>query len=170
MKKKKMPWPIGAAVLLLCLVLLSTSLLSGLMARFVTRADGNDGARIASFLPSVEGAEDAVTIIANSQSEYVIKIKNQGETTVRYSAVVEFSGEHPEADAEKFDEGTEEEPKLTFTGELAPGEEKDETVTLDMAAYFEKMDDKWDTVSNEDVSGEAGEVPFAVRVTFTQLD
>lgn len=170
MKKKRMPNPLGVALILLCLVMFSTVLISGLQARFVTRASGTDSARLASFAPKMEASPDAVTIAANSQSEYVITIRNKGETAVRYTAVVEFSGEDPEAESEKFDEGTEDAPKLSFTGELGPSEVAEETLTLDMSEYFDQMEDKWDTLSNKDVSGESGEIPFAVFVTFTQLD
>lgn len=170
MKTKKMPKPLGVAAILLCLVLISAVFASGLRARFRSQASAKDAARAAAFSPAAEGGTEAVTITATGQAEYVITVRNLGETAVRYNAVVDFSGEDPDKDAEKFDEGTEEAPKLTFTGELGPGEEAEEKVTLDMVGYFDTLDDKWDTVSNDDISGEAGDVPFAVLVTFTQID
>lgn len=114
-----------------------------------------------------------MTIIANGTDDsgkavYTVKVKNDSETAVSYEAKVIFP-EDPtthETDESKF---VNDNDQLTFTGYLAPKEEKDETLTFDMSAYFD-TNDKYSTFSNDDISGESGKAPFDVSVKFTQAD
>ena len=176
MKKKSRP-PIAAiaAAALLCLVLVSMSMASGMFARYTTKAESpedDSAAKAAAFKVSAEApTENPVTIIAdgtddNGKAVYTVKVKNDSEVAVRYEAVVNFTGEKATENAEKFDNT---DGQLSFTGELAPAEEKDETLTLDMSAYFEE-NDKYNTYSNDDISGSKGKAPFEVDVKFTQID
>ncbi len=170
MKRKIKISQLGVAAILLCLVLVSAHFVSGLQARFITMTDGSDTGHTAAFLPSAEAADDAVTIEANGKAEYIITIRNEGETAVFYEAVVKFTGEDEETSGGRFDSGTEEEQKLSFTGVLPPNSDTEKSITLDMTEYFDGMDNKWSTLSNDDISGEAGTLPFTVVVTFTQSD
>lgn len=164
-----------AVAALLCLVLVSMSMTSGMFARYIAKAGSSDddsAASVAAFAVSAEApTEDPVTIIAdgtdeNGKAVYTVKVKNDSEVAVRYEAVVEFTGEQATENAEKFDDSDD---KLTFTGELAPKEEKEEQLTLDMSAYFDS-NDKYATFSNDDISGNKGKAPFEVNVKFTQIN
>lgn len=166
--KRRIPIPVLAGVAVLLLTLISAHFASGMFARFSVSAAGEGEARVASFSPAVDFPTDSpVTIINNGtddfgSTEYLVKVKNSGETAVRYEAVVTFTGE----DAAKFDDD-----KLTFSGDLAPEEEAEHTLTLDMSAYFAtQVNDKYSTFRNDDISGNKGEAPFEVSVSFTQID
>lgn len=165
---KRPPIAIIAAVALLCLVLVSAHFTSGMFARYTVNASSEGEARVASFDVSAEAmTESPVAIIANGtdengKSEYTVTIKNHSETAVRFEAAVVFNDE----DKAKFDDS---DGKLTFSGDLAPNGEAEKTITLDMSAYFEE-NDKYSTFSNDDISGNQGQAPFEVLVTFTQID
>ncbi|MBQ3331776.1 MAG: hypothetical protein IJG87_11440 [Ruminococcus sp.] len=173
--KSKPPIAVIAAAALLCLVMVSMSMASGMFARYTVKAsspDDDSDARTAAFAVSAEApTESPVTIIPdgtddNGKAVYTVRVKNDSEVAVRYEAVVNFTGEHAAENKEKFDNSDD---QLTFTGELAPMEEKDETLTLDMSAYFDE-NDRYATFSNDDISGSKGKAPFEVNVKFTQID
>ena len=83
MKAAKKPnLALMAAGVLLCLVLISSHFTSGLYARFITRAQGSDHARIASFRVDAE--------MESQDSKYTIKLKNDSETAVSYSLTVKL--------------------------------------------------------------------------------
>lgn len=172
--KTRPPFIMIAAAVLLCLVLVSASLTSGMFARYTARANNPEddlAARTAGFNASAEAPTDPVTIIANGtdengKAEYLVKVKNDSETAVKYEAKVVFP-EDPTthvSDADKFDND-----QLTFTGTLDPKEEKEETLTFDMSAYFQ-TNDKYNTFRNDDMSGNKGKAPFDVDVKFTQIN
>ena len=174
--KRRPPIAVYAAAALLCLVLVSMSMTSGVFARYTAKAENPEDdstAQVAAFAVSVEEPteNDPVTIIAdgtddNGKAVYTVKVKNDSEVAVRYSAVVEFTGEKATENAEKFDDSDD---QLTFTGDLAPKAEAQEQITLDMSAYFE-TNDKYNTYSNDDISGDKGKAPFEVHVTFDQIN
>ena len=169
--KSKPPVAAIAAAALLCLVLISMHMTAGMFARYTVKAEGpeDSSARVAAYNASAEApTEGPVTIIANGTDEngiatYALKLKNDSEAAVRYDAEVNFNNEDDRA---KFDG---DDGKLTFSGNLAPNEVTEETVTFDMSEYFKK-NDKWNTFGNDDISGESGIVPFEVDVKFTQID
>ena len=164
--KRRTPVSVILAAVTLCLVLVSAHFASGMFARYIVQANGEDEARIAEFDVSAQApTENPITIIANGtddsgKAEYTVKVKNNSETPVRYEAAVIFDHEE---DADKFD------GDLTFSGNLAPDEEDEKTLVLDMSAYFE-TNDKYSTFSNDDMSGNKGKAPFDVTVKFTQID
>lgn len=175
--KSRPPIVVIAAAALLCLVLVSMSMTSGVFARYTAKAENpeeDSAAQVAAFAVSVEEpteSQNPVTIIAdgtddNGKAVYTVKVKNDSEVAVQYEAVVNFTGEKATENAEKFDNTDD---QLTFTGYLAPTEAKEETLTLDMSAYFEE-NDKYNTYSNDDISGDKGKAPFEVNVKFTQVD
>lgn len=147
-KRKGMPTVLSAALVLLCLVLVTAHFTTGMYARYTTRSKGDDTGRIASFKVSATSDQTGtpIELTASARSgEYKLMVTNPGETAVRYKAEVKFASAD---DAAKFDTV---EP---LTGTLAPGGEKAETLTLKMS---------------ESVTGD-GTVPFTVVVTFTQID
>lgn len=180
MKQKSKP-PIAAiaAAALLCLVVVSMHMTSGMFARYISKAENpedDSAAQVAAFKVSAEEATESqnpITIIANGTDDngkavYTVKVKNDGDTAVKYEAKVVFP-EDPtthETDESKF---VNDNDQLTFTGYLAPTEAKEETLTLDMSAFFEE-NDKYNTYSNDDISGDKGKAPFEVNVKFTQVD
>lgn len=169
------PIALVLATALLCLVLISASIASRMFARYIAKADLPDNpARTAAFEVSAQAPADSpVTIVANGMDDsgkavFTVTVKNNSETAVEYEAQVVFP-EDPtthESDADKFADDNE---QLSFTGYLAPQESKDETLTLDMSAYFD-TNDKYATFRNDDMSGESGKIPFDVNVKFTQVN
>lgn len=82
--------PMSIASILLCLVLLSSYLVSGLYARYTTRASGSDSARIAKFVIDSDSLllnggtlEQVYSLsIAPGKTLQTITIDNQSEVTV----------------------------------------------------------------------------------------
>lgn len=171
-KERRTPIPVTAAFVLLCLVLVSSLLVSGIFARYTAKGDGNSEAHVASFGVQATADEvNPVTITAdgtdnNGKATYTVTVKNTGEVAVSYEATVTFTGADAQENASKFDAAND---HLTFTGELEVGEEAMKTVTFDMSDDFD-TNDQYDTFSNDDISGNKGTVPFEVHVTFTQID
>ena len=57
-KKYQKNWMLRAAAVLLCMVLISTWMLSGLMARYASGGSGNDSARTAAFVFHLQDGEE----------------------------------------------------------------------------------------------------------------
>ncbi len=55
-------WALRIAAVLICLVLVTGSLLTGLMARYTTSSEDSDGARVAAFVFDVQAGELAVAL------------------------------------------------------------------------------------------------------------
>lgn len=172
--KTRFPVPMMVAAALLWLVLISIHLTSGMFARYTVNARDEGSARAAAFNVSAEAdASSPVSIIAdgtdnNGKAVYTVRVKNDGETAVRYEAVVSFTGEQAEENKERFDGGDD---QLTFSGYLNTNDVAEKQITFDMSAYFETSEnDKWNTFSNDDISGNQGKCPFEVSVKFTQVD
>ena len=174
---KKTPLSLKLAAVLLCLVMLSTHFTSGMYARYVTRANGSDRARIAHFVVSAveapsEDGETPVKIVSEGvdagKATYSLLLTNPGQTAVAYEAVVEFVDEEGKI-AKAFAPTAEDEKALTFSGELSPGGTSTETVTFDLPAYFSTLNSGFD-FSNDEMQVEEGEIQFRVIVTFTQID
>jgi hypothetical protein len=92
-------WILRLAAGLLYLVLLSTWLLSGLSARFITGATASDEARVAAFdvtESSTMNRQFAVTMKpGDSSSNITVRVKNSSETAVRYTITFELTGNLP---------------------------------------------------------------------------
>ena len=140
--KKKMPAALSAAIVLLCLVLLSAHFTSGMYARYTTRAQGSDKGSAADF--NVLAESNFVEVKAGEDG-YQITLTNKSNVSVSYKAVIQFVDSE---DADRFAE-----PPV-FTGELEPGGDV-------------KTDPFMFQLTGKDGSGEA---PFTVTVTFTQID
>lgn len=171
-KEHRTPVPVTIAFVLLCLVLISAHFASGMLARYVVEATRQDTTIVASFdVDAVADETTPVSIVAdgtdeNGKAQYTVTVKNTGETAVHYEAQVVFTGDDAQENAALFDNSDD---QLTFDGDLVPGEQADETITLDLSGAFD-ANDKYSTFSNDDISGSNGTAPFKVIVTFTQLD
>lgn len=104
-----------AALILLCLTLVSMSLMSGMFARYTTKSASNDTGRIAKFRVTGNGFTDAVTFNVkmnpgDSQNK-TLSVSNGSEVAVRYTVSVENTTNNLPLEVT----GT------NLTGTLAPG-------------------------------------------------
>lgn len=80
------------ACTLFCLVLISTSMMSGLYAKYTARGEGSDSARVAEFTVEGQLSPNDVTVdIGNAQTEgeFTLTTSNTSEVAVRYDVVLE---------------------------------------------------------------------------------
>ena len=172
-KERKTPLSLVIAFVLFSAVLISSHFTFGIFARYFVSGEGSGESVVAVFGAEATADEAApVTIVSDGTDDsgkavYTVTVRNTGEVSVAYEGAVVFIGDNAQENAAKFDTA---EGKLTFSGELEVGEEAEEEITLDMNAYFGTIENMWSTFSNDDISGETGDVPFKVIVTFTQID
>ena len=159
------------ACTLFCLVLISTSMMSGLYARYTARGEGNDSARVAKFV--VGGAlspENVLVDIGKGQTDGVFSLttQNASEVSVKYDVIIETVTALPEGVAVKLDDeqGILSDGKYTFTDvdSLSPN--------LDSGSHEIKF-----TVSDIDKftapaiqESYSKEISFTVTVKFVQID
>ena len=173
--KSIIPIPLSAACVLLSLVLLSSHFTSGMYARYVTRALGGDSAKIAAFrVSAVPGAEETVKIVRGSEPDkYTLTVSNSGLTAVEFVAAVEFTAKDREpAYTIEMEDG---DKILTAEGEaltgfLSPGESRELSLSFDLTELLKQAEAEGLDFSNAETTGESGEIPFAVNVTFTQIN
>lgn len=88
-----------AALVLLCTVLVSVWMISGLWARYTTGSTGSDEARVASFdvTADMKNFEAMFTVPLNpgESAAYSFEIKNSSETAVNLQAILETEGNLP---------------------------------------------------------------------------
>ncbi len=82
---------IGIACVLFSLVLISIAMMSGLYAKYMSRDDGDDGARVAKF--DVKAGMDKNDVSVNLsegtvRGDYVITVRNDSEVAVEYDIIV----------------------------------------------------------------------------------
>ena len=104
-----------AALILLCLTLVSMSLMSGMFARYTTKSASNDTGRIAKFRVTGNGFTDAVTFNVKmnpgDSQKKTLSVVNDSEVAVRYTVTVENATDNLPLQVT----GT------SLTGTLAPG-------------------------------------------------
>ena len=78
---------IRVALILLCLVMISIHLMSGMYARYTTKGSGGDDARVAKFEVEITGDSNAVAVDCAkiTDNAYSITISNTSEVAVRYT-------------------------------------------------------------------------------------
>ncbi|MBO7158334.1 MAG: hypothetical protein J6W31_06990, partial [Clostridia bacterium] len=91
-KKKTTTGPLllRIALILLCMTLFSTSMLSGLYAKYTDKNDGDDSARVAKFDVEAAGLSGNVTVDASAgqtNGEYQFTVTNKSEVAVSYDLV-----------------------------------------------------------------------------------
>ena len=81
MEKRKINIPMLLAIVLFYLTVLSTHLTGGLFARYVTKADGTDSARVAKFDVQTTG----------DSGDYALLVENKSEVAISYTITVEVN-------------------------------------------------------------------------------
>ena len=71
---------------LLMLVLLSTAMVTGRFARYISSASGSDSARVAKF-----DVDYTLTPVANENGKYTLQVTNNSEVAVKYSVDIVFT-------------------------------------------------------------------------------
>ena len=88
------PLLLRIALILLCMTLFSTSMLSGLYAKYTAKNDGGDDARVALFKVDVDGnLADGIIVnasVGDTQGKYTFTVTNDSEVAVRYDLIVTF--------------------------------------------------------------------------------
>ena len=138
-KNRKMNIPMSIASILLCLVLFSLYMTSGMLAKYTTGGSGKGDGRVAKFSVKLEPVGDTefnFTQKANPQptGTYKLKVSNPSEVAVRYTLVLEFPDSLPTY--VKVMRGTEEIEPTTVDrkivelkgGDLAPKGTGEETI------------------------------------------
>lgn len=178
--KKRIPVPLSAACILLCLVLVSAHFSTGMIARYVTRASGSDSGRLAAFRVTATAEETEAVVVRPLDAEkggtadYVIEITNPGDTAVRYEALVSFADDEERMPELSFRIGSEEEPAELkdgkLIGNLAPGASETVTVCFDLSEALAPYAESGLDFSNDTMEEETVTVPFEVTVNFAQID
>ena len=87
------------ALILLCMVAFSTSMLAGLYARYASKTSGGDAARVARFRVEAKWSPDGtdwspdVTVDASeseTEGKYLFTVDNQSEVAISYDLVITF--------------------------------------------------------------------------------
>lgn len=122
-----------AAMLLFLLATVTTSMTSGLYARYTTAASGEASARVAAFSIQGEGELSqsfSLSLLPGEDTSKAIEITYSGEVAVRYVLIVESTGNLPLTFS--IDGQTAAEQSNQITEELSPGTHT-ETHTLTIA-------------------------------------
>lgn len=158
------------AAVLVCLVLVSVHLMSGMYAKYSTTGSSSDEARVAKLDVDVEGEVNGLSIDATTGADgnYVVTVKNNSEVTVRYDIIVTLKQKVPGVVVKLGDETLTTEDYESFTisdvGELAPNAAQvSHTLTFAL--------DSWDSVTAS-MEGEEDTVDlgFSVTVRVVQVD
>lgn len=155
---RKVNIPMCAALILLCLVLVSSHLTSGLYARYTSSSTGSDSARVAKFEVETSGANENISVTADTDSSqngttYTITIENKSEVAVSYK-LTPVLGDSPAGVTATLDSNT---------GELAAGAAPVThtlTLSVDWAAFTQGQ-------TGANVSKD---ISFTVNIHFEQID
>lgn len=159
------------AAILLMLVLVSTSLVTGRYARYTTTAESSDSARVAKFeVTGVKKNDVSIECKTTDSGECVFSVNNESEVAISYTIGV--STDNLDKLTVKLDgnNGTENGNLVSFTASktLAPGATgTDHTLSFTV--------DQWDFVTAvDDGDSDSGktklEQSFAIHITATQID
>lgn len=159
---------LSTAALLLCLVLVSSYFSSGMLARYVTRANGTDSARVAPLKVS------AVLTEEEQGRTYTVTLRNDSGVAVRFEAAPELSLPEGATGSAVFAWEDSQAGEDVREGELTPGATLALTLTVDLSGIslsaLAPTDDAFPSFSNGDISTAAADLPVTVTVTFTQID
>ena len=129
---RKAPIPFRMSVILLCVLLCTLHLTSGLYARYTSAFSGSDDARVASFSFEDDLAQQTQIVPAvlspGESKTTTVAVENTGEVTIVYSVRIEnLTGNLPL----RFSNADAEESELLVTScVLGPGESGTVTFTL----------------------------------------
>ena len=163
------PLLLRIALVLLCMVAFSTSMLAGLYARYSTKADGEDSARVAKFNVAAEWSGNVTVDASLGQTggEYKFTVTNNSEVAITYDLVITFEGGIPSYAQVSLDgkSGTSDGNSIIFShvASLAPST-TDTQRTLTFTVDLEKF--------TQPATGESysQEVAFTATVRCTQID
>lgn len=175
------------AAILLMLVLVSTSLVTGRYARYTTTAESSDSARVAKFEVVGSGAGEVdVNCTATGSNQYIVTVENKSEVAVSYEIAVAFTEEvaddldlklYPGTDTTRdalTSEWSADNTMISFktNGKLDPNAE-----SVSHALAFAVKDWSFVTAANgtdadtdTDTGVSSKTLPFAIHITATQID
>ena len=135
----KTPVVFRVSLLLLCAFLLSSHMMGGLWAKYYTRNDGGDGARVARFSFDEDLSEQSqslsVSFAPGEYEEYTFEIENTGEVALKCVLSID-----------NLTENLPIEDQVIATSEIACGDSDtidwkiEWPVALNSAEYMGKMD------------------------------
>ena len=147
---------IRIALILLCLVMISVHMMSGMYARYTTSGTGSDDARVAKFDVKVNGSDDVtIDCKVGEDGTYEITVNNESEAAVSYK----ISVSHGAVDGVSSSLNNN-------SGVLAPGtttQAKDHvlTFTVDWAKF---------TADVENAASKTVSFKFTVTIDVVQVD
>lgn len=168
MKQTKKPcYAMRAACVLLCLVLISVHLVTGLYARFINKAVGSDSSRAAAYRVSA--------VMTGESGTYEIALSNRSEAAARYSVTFETTpGMYTSVKLNDLTADINAEGKAEFpnVGALAPKGNGSLTLVLTPNPVYtgSGSDDTVLDFSNESTSSAENELPFTVTVRYVQVN
>lgn len=157
------------AAVLFCLVLISTSMNSGMLARYRSAAKGIDRARLASFSVTADMKTDE-----QDPTCRLISFSNTSEVAVSCSVTISFGDEVPLDLIRTVKLGEKDKPfarEVTFeVGSLAPGASLPEPLKLlfELNAASGNSDDP--DFDNQTVKDSVASISFTVTVEFSQIN
>ena len=103
MKNKKVNIPIRIASVMLCLVLFSLYMTSGMLAKYTTGGNGKGNGRVAKFSVTATDRGESEYVFDQAQAEeqpdeygnYSVIVKNDSEVAVRYTIILRFKEDKP---------------------------------------------------------------------------
>lgn len=172
-KKKTSTGPLllRIALILLCMVAFSTSMLAGLYARYTAKGRGDDTARVAKFGVTVEGFSKDVTVDASegeTSGTYTFTVHNENvEVAITYDLVITFEQPLPAGVSLRLGEKTVTPVGNTYTfsniASLAPGTLGEEHTLI----FTLNLDDFTENASGPSVTET---VNFTATIRCTQID
>ena len=149
----KIPFVFNLGLVLMCLMLISFSMMGGLYARYSTTATGEATAQIAKFDVQVTGdtAAVAVNVAQVKEGVYTFTITNNSDVTVKYGLTM--ADEQPAGIVANFDHNE---------GKLLSGEDvaRKLTFTVDLDEVTKGMSGSWGSINYD----------FTVKVNVEQVD
>lgn len=165
---------IRVALILLCLVMISIHLMSGMYARYTTKGSGGDDARVAKFEVLTEGDAKGLVLtsasIDSASGDYKITITNNSEVAVTYTVTATarafyLAGGRFKADHGKTAVETTQGGGWKITGTLAPGS----SITHTMTFYVEDWAPFTNDVTGEEYRSE-NEYRIVIAIKAEQID
>lgn len=169
-KNRRINIPMRIASILLCLVLFSVYMTSGMLAKYTTGGSGKDQGRVAKF--SVSAAADNANYEFTQGEEtpvkeYKVTVENPSEVAVRYTVQLQFDEAVPDyliikrGDTETVTPSTADRKTVELQGGTL-GPKKTGTDTISFSIDYNKF-----VQSN---SGHEVTLDFSAAVKFIQID
>lgn len=171
---------IRAAAVLFCLVLITTSMMAGLFARYTAKGSAEDSARVAAFNVLFRGLEAPVTVDCKDGEKdgtYTLTVENKSEVAVSNALSIVLDAElddrlsmklsKTDSAAYPFSAPEEKNGKYVYTcaiDDMAPQTTQSYTLT------FTIIDWTWVTETVEGKLSASKELEFTVVVDSVQID